>query len=269
LAKAKNFPPPPSEDRVCALEMPTPVATLAGPGRWLVLEFAPVSLFSLKASFATSSVAKSLVLPTPYAIKMALIDVAFRIRMSDEECAVFCTSLRPVQVRIRTPHAAVVTHTFVKVRQEPKDRKKAATPYGSSIAYREMVSHAGTWQWAFDLAAGDDLLAERLVRTGPHVNYVGKRGSFVQYLGMLRQTTLDLRFTTPVDTSKDLALPPRLHFVPLDDFGPNATLEVLSTFSPRKVRRDEHRRFVSTLVPIEVVRTGPGFTEYVAGAKES
>jgi hypothetical protein len=242
---------------------------MPGPGRWLVIEYAPVSLFSLKASFATSSVGKSLVVPTPYAIKMALVDASFRIGMTDEECAAFCASLRVADVRIRTPDAAVVTHTFVKIRQEPKEKKAAEAPYNSAVAYREMVSHAGTWQWAFDLAAGDDLLADRVARAGPHVNYIGKRGSFVQYLGMQRCTTLDRRFTSPVDSARDLPLPTRLHFVPLDDFGPKATLDVLSTFSEKKAKREDHRRFVSTIVPLEAVRTGPGFTEYVAAIDES
>jgi hypothetical protein len=260
--------PQPKEERLRALETTSPVGGVEGPGRWLILEYVPVSLFSLKASFATSSVGKSLLLPTPYAIKMALVDAAFRAGLSDHECATFCTSLVPVDVRTRPPDTAVVTHTFVKIRQEPKDKQQAVTPYVAGIAYREMVSHGGSWQWAFDIAASDYLLAERIVRTGPHVNYIGKRGCFVQYRRMWRQLGLDARFTTPVDGGKDLTLPPRLHFVPLDDFGPMATLDVLSSYSTKKPKRNEHRRFVSTLVPLEAVRTGPGFTEYVATAEE-
>ena len=45
---------------------------------WLIAEYQPVSLFSLKNSLATSSGGKSLLVPTPYAFKMALLDAACR-----------------------------------------------------------------------------------------------------------------------------------------------------------------------------------------------
>ena len=41
--------------------------------------------------------------------------------------------------------------------------------------------HLGRWLWAFDLAAGDDKFASWLVELLPHVNYIGKRGSFIQF----------------------------------------------------------------------------------------
>ena len=45
---------------------------------WLVARYAPTALFSLKPSLATSSGATTLLAPTPYALKMALLDVAYR-----------------------------------------------------------------------------------------------------------------------------------------------------------------------------------------------
>ncbi len=45
------------------------------PSRWLNVSYQPVSLFSLKRSDATSMAARTNLVPTPYAIKMALLKV--------------------------------------------------------------------------------------------------------------------------------------------------------------------------------------------------
>src|SRR4051794_28157339 len=170
------------------------IVGVPGPGQWLLAEFAPVSLFSLKTSQATSGVGRTLVVPTPYAMKMACVDAAFRAGWPDDQCEGFLESLVGVEARVRPPGTAVVTHTIVKIRQEPK-APSPAVPYISSVAYREVVHHTGSWLWAFDLAAGDEVLAERLVLALPHVRSVGKRGSFLQFLGLSRAVELDETFT--------------------------------------------------------------------------
>jgi hypothetical protein len=247
--------------RIAALEQPTPVAGIAGPGRWLVAEYQPTALFSLKASSATSSVGKTLIVPTPYGIKMAFVDAAFRARLSDNECADFLESLVRVDIRVAPTDVAAVTHTFVKVRQESRGGDPLE-PYIASIAYREVVHHHGRWLWGFDLACGDDMLAERLVRIAPHVSYIGKRGSFIQFQGLSRVMELTNEFTQSVQNDSPWSPPPRAHVVSLDDFGPEADLETLSAFTDRSPKRDRHRKFVETIVPMGLVNTGPGFSEY-------
>lgn len=252
-----------SVERLAVLAEGTSVAGVPGPGRWLVVQYQPTALFSLKMSQATSSVGKTLVIPTPYSIKMAFVDAGFRAGLSDTECDEFLRSLVPVAVRLAPPQTACVTHTFVKVRQESRDADPLR-PYIASIAYREVVHHQGTWHWAFDLAAGDDTLAERLVRIAPHLTYIGKRGSFVQFVGLSRLGELGPTFTQPVQNQGSWIPPQRAHIMPLDDFGPEADLETLSSFTPKKPTRDKHRRFVETIIPLGLVNTGPGFSEYKA-----
>lgn len=228
-------------------------------GSWLVARYAPVSLFALKASFASSAVGTTLVVPTPYAVKMALVDAAFRRGDPDEDCAALLEALVGVAVRIAPPEA-VVTHTFSKIRQEPKaDKKKPdPPPYISNVAYRELAAQAGEWRWAFQVEAPG--LEARLRELLPLIRYVGKRGSFIQYLGCETADEIGVEYTAPVSTA--LSMPERAHVVPLDDFGPEASLKVLSSFSPEKAKRDRHRVFVQTMVPLGRARTGPGFTEY-------
>jgi hypothetical protein len=149
------------------------------------------------------------------------------------------------------------------VRQESR-QGDPLRPYGASIAYREVVHHRGMWQWAFDLAGGDDWLAGRLVEAAPHVSYVGKRGSFIQFDGIARRAELGSAFTQPLENGRQWAIPGRAHIAPLDDFGPEASLEVLSSFTGAAPRRGRHRRFVETIIPLGLVSAGPGFSEYRA-----
>ena len=46
---------------------------------WLVSEYEASALFTLKPATATASGGKTLLVPTPFAIKMALLDVACRL----------------------------------------------------------------------------------------------------------------------------------------------------------------------------------------------
>ena len=100
------------------------VAGIPGPGRWLVFTYLPTAVFSLKISMATSSVGKTLVVPTPYAVKMAFVDAAFRLGWTDTDCGMLVQSLVGVAFRVAPPCSAIITHTFVKVRQEPHDTKE-------------------------------------------------------------------------------------------------------------------------------------------------
>jgi len=264
--KRKAAPPPPPRERdlvgwIATLETSAPLGGVPGPGRWLIAEYQPTALFSLKVSLATSSVGKSLVVPTPYAIKMALIDAAFRARFSDSECASLLLALIPLDVRVNPGPSAVVTHTFLKVRQESRG-SDPLRPYSSTISYREVVHHQGPWLWAFDLASVELATAEKVITLLPHIRYVGKRGSFIQFLGFQRVLEVGVEFTQPVMRSGAWSPPTRGHITPLDDFGPEAELAVLSSFSAKPARRDRHRKFVETIVPLGIVNSGPGFTEY-------
>lgn len=250
---------------IAALDREDPVGGVPGPGRWLIAEYQPTALFSLKASQATSSVGVSLVVPTPYAIKMAFVDAAFRAGLTYRECEEAIKFLATVDVRMAPTTVAVVTNTFVKVRQESREGDPLR-PYGPTISYRELVYLSGSWRWAFDLARGENFVAEQLARLAPHVGYIGKRGSFVQFIGPLyRKPVLGPEFTQPINGAEPWTPPIRSHVRQLDDFGPEADLNILSSFTSLKPKREKHRRFVATVIPVGIVNTGPGFSEYRSG----
>ena|ERR1035441_6940259 len=133
-----------------SVESADSVSGVPGTERWLVFGYEPTALFSLKMSRATSSVGRTLLIPTPYAVKMAFVDAAFKVGWQGD-LAALVAALASVDLRIGVPEKAVVTHTIVKIRQEPKDRKSGPA-YIPAVAYREFVHLRGPLGWAFDLA---------------------------------------------------------------------------------------------------------------------
>jgi hypothetical protein len=232
--------------------------------RWLVFRYSPVTLFSLKMSRATSTAGKTLLVPTPYAVKMAFVDAALRHGLADDADSLV-RGLAKASVRIGVPEHACVTGTIQSVRQETREVERKRNPqlawYRGNIAMREFVHYQGDLRLAFDGETCPGDLIALLLRTAPAVNYLGKRGSFLQYLGYARQPDLDATFTQVVDPDHGEAWTWG-HRATLDDFGPGACFDALNSFSPTEIKREVHRKFVETGVPLAVHNTGPGFMHY-------
>src|SRR5947209_11040019 len=92
---------------------------------WIMARYLPVALFSLKPAAATSSGGKTLLIPTPYAIKMALLDVAIRTRGIAEGERLF-PLLRDLSISFELPNDLVVMKGFSKSWRpvESKDSQK-------------------------------------------------------------------------------------------------------------------------------------------------
>jgi hypothetical protein len=213
-----------------------PVHTGRGTKRWLILQYTPVALFSLKMSRASSTAGKTLVIPTPYAVKMAFVDVSLRHGLTgDPETLI--RGLAQTQFRIGVPQDACVTATILSVRQETReeDRKRRPDlpPYRSSIAVRELVHFRGILQLALDISSCAPDVMALLIAAAPAINYFGKRGSFVQYSGSRFRESLDSTFTQRF--APGAPAPPSSHRSLLDDFGPGASFAALNSFSPARM----------------------------------
>jgi hypothetical protein len=150
---------------------------------WLEAIYQPTTLFSLRPSWATSSGGKSLLLPSPYAMKMAVLDVAIRTSgLVQAESA--WPWIRDLSLGIQLPPQIVVTNLFIKIlrlRRNPAPAGSAdAGPFQKTISYREYVYHPEPMHLVFSMA--DEYVAQ-LSDWLLQVNYLGKRGGFVQLLG--------------------------------------------------------------------------------------
>lgn len=231
---------------------------------WLVVSYQPVSLFSLKASLATGSGAKSLLVPTPFAIRTALLDVCIRTEGLEAGRAAF-PWIKALRIAIRPPQRAVVTHLFTKVlkptRQEATDDAAVARAFDRTIAFREYVHHDGLLGLAFEPPNRDVL--DRLARLVGGINYLGKRGSLVQWVPPTTETeALPSEFLRI--GGEEFDLPPSGVVQQVDDWGPSLTFEKLNIFSPERIALHRDRVLMPVRLPYRMVRSSKGFAFYEA-----
>ena len=231
---------------------------------WLITDFEQVGLFSLKNSMATSSGGKSLLVPTPYALKMALVDAACRSWGVSRAESIWPT-VRDLRVAVRLPQRAVVTNLFAKIL---KPRRAAAAPgaqhkgpLGKTIAYREYVWADGCLAVALHQAQGDRLseLAELVLQ----INYLGKRGGFVQPLASpSQQENLpeDFVVLNPVDGQNIFDCRGIVQM--LDDCGPSMTFDHANIYSNSKVRLGHERVLNHVVLPYSLTRSSKSYSLY-------
>lgn len=221
---------------------------------WLVATYEPTALFSLKDSQATSAAGKSLLVPSPYAVKTALIDVAVNWQGVAFAQEVFGW-LRGLAVRSSPPRWACVTNAFVKVQRPPKNAEPG-NPFKPTVAFREYIQFRGELRLAFEVSGlkvdQRQLLSELLMR----LNMLGKRGGFIQWLDSVELSELDATFVTHTGDPRTTLSGAVMHY--LDDYGPKMTWDKLSTFTAEK----PDRMVVSALVPYRLVRSSKRSTLY-------
>jgi hypothetical protein len=153
---------------------------------WLLSEYLATSLYSLKVSLATSSGGKTLLLPTPYALKMGLLDVAYRTA-GVEGAGDWWPAIRDLRVAYRPPRYAVVSNVFTRILKPNRNPSAPGTrdagPLGRTIGYREYVHYSEPFGLAVAPADGAELPAW-LSNLLAGLSYLGKRGGFVQLAGV-------------------------------------------------------------------------------------
>jgi hypothetical protein len=219
---------------------------------------------------ATNKGGKTLIAPTPYAVKMALLDACFRRFSAAEAAARACAlfdQLKGRAVRLRPPKHCVVNNTFVKVLDW--SREAADGPFRNTIAYREFAFFAGDELLVAVGTAGlRDDARSILEDLFAHINSLGKRGGFWQFAGCERlQGPLPFGFTVPrLDASFEQIATYRMTQA-LDDFGEalceaHDGFERVSTYGSGSVRLGEHRTLTATAIPYERRSASRHFTWY-------
>lgn len=222
---------------------------------WIVAYYRPITLFSLKSSLATGSGAKTLLIPTPFAIRTALLDCCIRTQGLAAGRLAF-DWIKRLRLAIRPPEEAVVMHIFTKV-LKPTRKEQAEDTFDRTIAFREYAYQDGRLGVAFQAD-------ERVAVYGLHalvgqVNYFGKRGSFVQWLPPLEETAeLPAGFLWvdgPEFRASGL-------IQQVDDWGESLTFEKLSIFSGEKIALHKDRVLRPLVLPYRMIRSSKGFSHY-------
>lgn len=236
---------------------------------WQVVKYKPTSLFSLRPYNATTSGGKTLITPTPFAIKMALLDVAIRVYGVSQGAAWF-PFLRDLQVAIKLPERLIVNNTFIKILRPHKGGKSKDQfgtglkgPMGNTIAYREVVHFGGSIEIAIRHPKNKKE-SPPLPKLLAQINYLGKRGGFMQFSGTEQVERLAPPFTLlNSEEKKSFQIQGTLQM--LDDCGPKMTFEHANVYSGKRISVNRYKsgRFINTVVlPYRVTRSSRSFTLY-------
>ncbi|RME51167.1 MAG: hypothetical protein D6790_20265 [Caldilineae bacterium] len=232
---------------------------------WMITTYEPVSLITLKIATATSTGGKSLLLPTPFAFKMALLDVVIR----SEGVAVaqgLWPRIRDGGVAIRGPAHIAVTNTFTKILKPNRNAGlDADTGLVSvmirSIGFREYVQWQGAAQIAFQPNGNEDDSASWR-RWLTQINYLGKRGGFVQAVDAPKaKDHLPDGFTLLTDEQTEtFVMDGTLQL--LDDCGPKLTFEQVNVYTNKGMKMGRDRILRTVVLPYRLERASRGYSLY-------
>ena len=229
---------------------------------WNIATYEAVSMISLKVATATSTGGKSMLLPTPYAYKMALLNVIIHDLGLDAAKNLWPT-LRDAQLAIYGPERIVTNNTFTKILKP--NRNMATSPDTglvsvmiNSIGFREYVY----WQGQMVMALQVDSAMDRPWSTWmTMVHYIGKRGGFIQATGAIEQVdALDERFTPLTQVNDNFALNGTLQL--MDDCGDELTFDQIDVYSNKSMKVGADRLLRPVVLPYRVERSSRGYTLY-------
>lgn len=228
---------------------------------YLTVMYQPVSLFSLKRSDATNMAARSNLVPTPYAIKMALLrlwlEAEGRQYRQDLERGIqpVFNQIRDLQIGILPPEQIVVNRNGYKLRYRDQETNKAeknrqTLALHGGFVFREWLQYqgnlviccggqgAGVWEAQFR-----------------QVNYFGKRGCFFQYLP-------DCTALTPEPPPWLNATATDLMAQPMDDLGPKTTFGKINPFSKQSAKLGVDRLIPNQPLPLRLAATSAHYDLY-------
>ena len=238
---------------------------------WTIARYQPISLFSLRPSNATKSGGTTLLVPTPFVIKMALLSATLQIHGLKEGQRRF-PAIRDLRIALALPDQLVVIKTIARILRpyhvNGSQTREAEIvqavehghyPFTRTVGYREWVQFGGALTLAF---TGNDAepppwLEETLVA----INYLGKRGSFLQVEEWPeRIATISSRFTELTRDSISFPLDgtPQL----LDDWGTTMTFEHADSYSGKPITLGKERIFRQVVLPYQLVQPGRSYSLY-------
>lgn len=234
--------------------------------QWLTVAYQPVSLFSLKRSDATSMAARTNLVPTPYAIKMALLKVLLESQGSfhQDDFEIWIKQefawIRDLQIFVQPPEQLVVNRNGYKLRywnqQAEKDYRKAnkepppISPMQDGFVFREWVHLQGNLQ----ICCGPTDRQTELKQLFAQINYFGKRGCFFQYLPEATQESLEAQFQPDTENGFTVQL--------MDDLGDKTTFNRINPYSTEAAKPDKDRILKPGLLPLQLIATSARYDFY-------
>lgn len=211
--------------------------------------FNPTTLFSLKDSNSTNSGAKSLFLPSPYAIKMAILNQAIMLNDVDfitggKENGYFKT-VRDIDIGYFLYQGNYcVNNCFIKIQKIGDDKV-----FSPTISFREYIHINAPIEIIFTIQneQGKQFLQQYIHK----INYFGKRGCFFQFIEYK-----DNPSEPNVIPFKSGNLVPGL-LQQYDDFG-KVEFDNVNSFSSTNTKRESK----ILILPLQQVSSSKSYTHY-------
>lgn len=146
------------------------------------VKYIPTSLFSLKESNSTNSGAKSLLLPSPYSIKMAILNQAItmggELELLETKNSQVFRYIRDTKIGfyIENESYFCVNNSFVKILKPARE----GGGFGQTVAFREYIYLSNPLEIIFEVENEEQ---KKYLKKYLHkISYFGKRGCFFQFV---------------------------------------------------------------------------------------
>jgi hypothetical protein len=161
---------------------------------------------------------------------MALLDRLIRLDGVTAGQAVF-PLIRDLRLQVRVPKAVAVNRTFQRVIRSYDNKTGKWT---ETISQREFCFHAGSMTMAMELAPEVEARLDLLVRGFSAINYFGRKGSFMQWMGAETSEQAPTPQTGFVNISEPTTQRAALGFLQrMDEMLPTATFDDVSIMNPK------------------------------------
>ena len=222
---------------------------------WLEIVYRPTTLFSLKQSRATSSGAKTLFTPSPYAVKMALLNAIITYDSLELAKDKF-DLIKGLEMSFALPEKIVVNNCFLKILKEKRSDSKINEfdTFQSTVAFREYIYFDGDIKIA--VSVKDDKTTNFLKQRFPLINYFGKKGCFFQFIEFNEINNLGSEYSVRLNDIFNNLSPGIIN--EMDDFDKTLSFDNVNTFSPSKTKRERNYY----ILPIRTEQANKNFTLY-------
>lgn len=208
--------------------------------------YKPTALFSLRDSNSTSSGAKSLFLPSPYAIKMAFLSQAISMGgLNFEKNTNLFNIIRDAKISYYISGNFCVNNCFVKIQKQRENN-----PFNSTVSFREYLYIDGDLEIVFDVESSEDITF--LKQYLHYINYFGKRGCFFQFIGYkdISSKSNVIDFNSQTITAGIIQ--------EFDDFDHSLSFENVNNYSTLKTKRKK----LLLVMPLSNIRSSKSYTHF-------
>lgn len=210
--------------------------------------YQPTNLFSLKESNSTNSGAKSLLLPSPYSIKMALFNQAITIDGTEQfenKKSQELSYIRDAGIKYFISGSFCVNNCFVTI-QSLRDGTYRGKP-----SFREYIYLSDNIEIIFEVK--DENAKVYLQKYLHRINYFGKRGCFFQFIRYSDHPNESNITEFDIESMKSGILQE------YDDIPNNVEFKQISNFDSAPAKRSKK----ILLIPVQNINSSKSYTHYM------